>query len=115
MNLKRRIEGLEERLEPRDEPFAFEDAISREVISRMSTEELREYRDVLKRLIEIGKPAEEDAAIWHHWQQLYVPRRRVFSETCMRPRATLCVRTGAQGRRWAPRRVTDHTPCYTIG
>ena len=24
MNLKRRIEGLEERLEPRDEPFAFE-------------------------------------------------------------------------------------------
>jgi hypothetical protein len=45
----RRIEGLEERLEPRDELFAFEDAISREVISRMSTEELREYRDISER------------------------------------------------------------------
>ena len=71
MNLKRRIESLEERLEPREEPFAFEDAISREVLSRMSTEELRQYRDVLKRLIDTGELVEEDAPIWHRWQQLY--------------------------------------------
>ena len=69
MNLKRRLEGLEERLEARVEPF--EDAISREIISRMSTEEFREYRDVLKRLKETGEPAEEDAPIWHRRQQLY--------------------------------------------
>ena len=78
MNLKRRIEGLEERLEPHDEPFAFEDAISREVISRMSTEELREYRDILKRLIGTGELVEEDAPIWHRWQQLYEEVRREF-------------------------------------
>ena len=78
MNLKRRIEGLEERLEPRDEPFAFEDAISREVISRMSTEELREYRDVLKRLIDTGELVEEDAPIWHRWQLLYEEVSRGF-------------------------------------
>jgi hypothetical protein len=69
MNLKRRLEGLEELLEARVEPF--EDAISREIISRMSTEEFREYRDVLKRLKETGEPAEEDAPIWHRRQQLY--------------------------------------------
>ena len=69
MNLKRRLEGLEERLEARVE--SFEDAISREIVSRMSTEEFREYRDVLKRLKETGEPAEEDAPIWHRRQQLY--------------------------------------------
>jgi hypothetical protein len=69
MNLKRRLEDLEELLEARVEPF--EDAISREIISRMSTEEFREYRDVLKRLKETGEPAEEDAPIWHRRQQLY--------------------------------------------
>jgi len=79
MNLKRRIEGLEERLEPRDEPFTFEDAVSREVISRMSTGELREYREILKRLIKTGKPEEEDAPMWRRWQQLYEEVRREFA------------------------------------
>ena len=69
MNLKRRIEDLKERLEPRAGPF--EDATSREVIRRMSTEELMEYRDALKRHIQTGEPAEEDAPILHHRQQLY--------------------------------------------
>jgi hypothetical protein len=69
MNLKRRIEGLEERLEPRAGPF--EDATSREVIRRMSTEELREYRDALKHLRDTGELVEEDAPIWHRRQQLY--------------------------------------------
>jgi len=78
MNLKRSIESLEERLDPRDEPF--EDAISREVISRMSTEELREYRDILKRLIDTGELVEEDAPIWHRWQLLYEEVSREFTE-----------------------------------
>jgi hypothetical protein len=77
MNLKRRLEGLEERLEARVEPF--EDAISREVVRRMSTEELREYRDVLKRLIDTGELVEEDAPILHRRQQLYEEVRREFA------------------------------------
>ncbi len=66
---RRRLERLEERLGVRAEPF--EDAVSREVIRRMTTEELREYRDVLQRLTEIEKPAEEAAPILHRRQQLY--------------------------------------------
>ena len=37
----------------------------------MSTEELREYRDVLKRLIDEGQPSEENAPIWHRRAELY--------------------------------------------
>lgn len=69
MNLKRRIEGLEERLGTDRE--ALEDAVSHEVMRRMSTEELREYRDALRHLIETGELVEEDAPILHHRQQLY--------------------------------------------
>ena len=69
MNLKRRLEDLEERIGTDRE--SLEEAVTREVISRMSTEEFREYRDVLKRLKETGEPAEEDAPIWHRRQQLY--------------------------------------------
>jgi hypothetical protein len=65
---RRRLERLEERLEPRAGPF--EDAVSREVIRRMTTE-LTAYRDVLKRLIDEGQPSEEDAPILHRRQQLY--------------------------------------------
>jgi hypothetical protein len=69
MSLKRRLEDLKERISTDRE--SLEDAVSHEVIRRMSTEELREYRDALKRLTEIGKTAEEDAPIWHRRQQLY--------------------------------------------
>jgi hypothetical protein len=69
MNLKRRLEDLEERLGTDRE--SVEDAISREVIRRMTTEELREYRDALKRRIQTGEPAEEDAPIRQRWQELY--------------------------------------------
>jgi hypothetical protein len=69
MNLKRRLEGLEERIGTDRE--SVEDAISREVIRRMSTEELKEYTDALNHLRDMGKPSEEDAPIWHRRQQLY--------------------------------------------
>jgi hypothetical protein len=77
MNLKRRLEGLEERIGTDRE--SLEDAVGREVIRRMSTEELREYRDALKRLIEGGEPAEEDAPIWHRRAQLYEEVSREFA------------------------------------
>jgi hypothetical protein len=67
--LERRLSVLEECLVTGRE--SAEDAISRKVIRRMTTEELKEYRDALKRLIEGGEPAEEDAPIWHCRQQLY--------------------------------------------
>jgi hypothetical protein len=77
MNLKRRLEDLEGRLGGDRE--SVEDAISHEVISRVSTEELREYRDALKRLIDEGQPSEEDASIWHRRQQLYEEVSREFA------------------------------------
>ncbi len=77
MGTRRRLKRLEERLGVRAE--SFEDATRREVISRMSTEELREYRDVLKRLMDMGELVEEDAPIWHHWQQLYEEVSREFA------------------------------------
>ena len=77
MNLKRRLEDLEGRLGAGRE--SLKDAVSREVIRRMTTEELKEYRDALKRLIQRGEPAEEDAPIWHRWQQLYEEVSREFA------------------------------------
>ncbi len=50
MNLKRRLEDLKERIGTDRE--SLEDAVTREVIRRMSTEELKEYTDALKRLIQ---------------------------------------------------------------
>ncbi len=77
MNLKRRLEDLKERIGIDRE--SLEDAVTREVIRRMSTEELREYRDILKRLIETGELVEEDAPILHRWQQLYEEVSREFA------------------------------------
>jgi hypothetical protein len=77
MNLKRRLADLKERIGIDRE--SLEDAVTREVISCMSTEELREYRDILKRLIETGELVEEDAPILHRWQQLYEEVSREFA------------------------------------
>ena len=77
MGTRRRLERLEERLDHRDE--LFEDATSREVISRMTTEELREYRDALRRHIQTGEPVEEDAPILRRRAQLYEEVRDVHA------------------------------------
>jgi hypothetical protein len=66
--LGRRIASLEERFK------VPEDAISDEVIKRMSDEELEDYAESLRRLAGRGEPfelEEEDEPIWRRRQELY--------------------------------------------
>ena len=71
------MELLEERLGAERE--SVEDAIGREVIRRMTTEELKEYTDALKRLRDSGELAEVDAPIWYRRAQLYEEVSREFA------------------------------------
>lgn len=80
--LGKRLRVLETSLEAslKYEETATREAISREVLGRLTDEELGLYEAALNRMLAEKEPTAEDETVLYHVNQLYEEVRREFAE-----------------------------------